>query len=349
MSETVEEIDIYSEPEIKIKIMKPRNDRELRVKLSGKSIDCSIVNAIRRTILMDIPIYAFHRSKIFIDVDKCYYMYNNDMIYNQIETLPIFNVPNYFDLEDPETFIPTELMKNIFGEFKSTSIYDKEKEEKDSKKKIFKIELEINYKNNTDDYHYLTTHDVTIKINDEKSMSYLETDPISIIVLKPKEEIYLRAESTLGISKINAIYEATTNAIHEELSPTSYVLWYETLGQLTKEIIFSKACVILFKKLRNLHNFIKDNYEERNVSETIEIELYGEDDTLGNAITNVLQKCSFVRKAGYTKPHPFTRMIIISYKLDSKADIGPIKVLLDCIEYLVKLFTKICDMWTKKM
>ena len=37
------------------------------------------------------------------------------MIYNQIETLPIYDIPNYFDLENPELFLPDNIMRTIFG------------------------------------------------------------------------------------------------------------------------------------------------------------------------------------------------------------------------------------------
>ena len=66
-----------------------------------------------RTIMMSIPIYGFHRSNIHIEVEKSKNMYNNDLIYNQIETLPIFDIPNYFDLENPETFLSNDVMKTF--------------------------------------------------------------------------------------------------------------------------------------------------------------------------------------------------------------------------------------------
>ncbi len=61
---------------------------------------------------MSIPIYAFHRSNIFIELDKSRHMYNNDLIYNQIETLPIFDIPNYFDLENQKYFYQMMFLKN---------------------------------------------------------------------------------------------------------------------------------------------------------------------------------------------------------------------------------------------
>ena len=94
-------IDLYGQIDASVKNLQSRNENELRLQIEGANIDYSVVNALRRTILMSIPVYGFHRSNIHIEVEKSYNMYNNDLIYNQIEMLPIFDLPNYFDLEDP--------------------------------------------------------------------------------------------------------------------------------------------------------------------------------------------------------------------------------------------------------
>lgn len=345
-------IDIYAEPDVTIKKLKPLNEDEFRIELEGLAIDNSVVNGLRRTIMMSIPIYAFHRSNVHIEVKRSRHMYNNDLLYNQIETLPIYDIPNYFDLENPEIFLTTEVMKKLFGNF----IQDKYTEEGDNEtnvvadanKKLYKIELSISVKNNTDNNRFVTSHDVILKVDGKIANSYKIRKPIAIMVLKPTEEIYLSAEANLGISKMHASYEATTPAIHDEISPTKYHLWYETLGQLDKNIIFTKACIILTKKLENLRKFISNKYkEERNVSETIELQLYGEDHTLGNLLATILQKCDFVDKAGYYMPHPFIDQITIAYKLSPKSKKGPIRVLTDCIDYLIKLFDKISNLAVK--
>lgn len=343
-------IDIYGEIDASVKKLASKNEQQLNVSIFGNNIDYSIVNAIRRTILMSIPIYAFHRSNIHIEVEKSYNMYNNDLIYNQIETLPIFDLPNYFDLEDPEIFLPTEVMKKLFGSFIQEKYTDEESTEQnnnikiqDAEKKLMKIELSISIKNHGNSDKFVSTHDAVLKVNGKVANSYQIREPISILVLKPTEEIYLRAEANLGISKMNAIYEATTNAIHKEITPTKYELVYETLEQLDKNIIFSKACSILVKKLQYLRNFIENKYPERDSSEKIEIQLYGEEHTLGNMYATTLQKCDDVRIAAYVMPHLFTDHVIISYQLQEKSKKKPIAVFLDVTDYLIKLFQQIND------
>ena len=349
-----DKIDIYGNLDVSVKKLKPENDNELRLEIAGMNIDNSVVNALRRTILLNIPIYAFHRSNIFIEVEKSRNMYNNDLIYNQIETLPIFDVPNYYDLENPEIFLPTDIMKNLFSKFiqeKNNEVGPEEEGtvETDPNKKLFKIDLSINVKNNTGSDIFVSTHDAVLKIDGKVSDSYKRRKRLCILVLKPTEEISLRAEANLGIAKIHASYEATTNAILDEITPTKFHLWYETLEQLDKNMIFTKACVILSKKLEYLSMYLSNKYkEDREITETIEVPIIGEDHTLGNLLATVLQKCSFVEKAAYWMPHPFIDEVIVVYKLFPKSKKGPIKILVDCINYLIKLFKLIASVAPKK-
>lgn len=336
---TNDRIDFDVDPEVRIKKLKSQNEQELRLEIEGRSIDYSVINALRRTILMSIPIYAFNRSNTFIEVEKSRHMYNNDLLYNQIETLPIFDVPNYFDLENPELFLPTQVMKQLFSNFvPEIYIEDTVDNPIETDKKLFKIELSINLKNNSDIDRFVNTHDAILKIDGQTSDSYKKRKPICIMVLKPTEEISLRAEANLGISKMHASYEATTNAYHDEINPMTYHLWYETLEQLDKHVIFTKACIILLNKLKNLRTFIKNKFEERDINEIIEIQLYGEDHTLGNLIATALQKCDHVKTAAYVTPHAFMDQINIVYQLVPKSKVKPIKLLINCIDYLIKLF-----------
>lgn len=339
-------IDIYSDPDIVVRKLKPTVEAELRIELEGQSVDNSVVNAIRRTILDSIPIYGFSRVNTYIEVEKSLHMYNNDLLYNLIETLPIFDVPSYFDLENPEIYLPNEVMKKLFSNFlrEEYSVVNGEvnTDEEDLNKKMLKIEFSMNKKNNTSAHIFVNTHDAILRIDGIVQNSYKNREPICIMVLKPNEEISFRTEANLGIAQIHASYEATTNAIHDELSPTKYHLWYETLGQLSKYDIYSKACTILRKKLENLKKFIETNYEEeKDYSKKIEIEIYGEDHTIGLLVATILQKCKFVKDAGYAVVHPFSDQVIITYKLDETSKTGPIRVLVDSLDYLIRLFSKI--------
>ncbi|CAH6420426.1 DNA-directed RNA polymerase subunit RPB3/RPB11 [uncultured virus] len=360
-----DQIDIYGEPDVSIKFLDPEVDAELRMELRGKAVDNSVINALRRVIMMYIPTYGFNRSNIFIETKKTYCMYNNSMIYNQIEMIPIYDVPNYFDLENPEIFLPTEVMKHMFSRFMPNK-YDEpedtpqsqtEPEDTDADKKMFKIEFSINFKNNTEKPIYISTHHAVLKIDGQVSDAFMNKPPICILVLKPTEELSMRAEANLGIAAIHAAYDATSSVVFETITSSDgkaitstdagdipepiegYRMWFETLGQLDKHLIFTKACIILTKKLENLAEYLSHTYpDDLDSSMPVTLKLIGAEHTIGNLLATVLQKCAFTSKAGYCVPHPLIDEAVVSYQLNTKSKHGPIKVLLDCIAYLVRLF-----------
>jgi DNA-directed RNA polymerase subunit L len=346
-------VDIYGDIDVTVKKIETKKKTELTATLEGYNIDHVIANTIRRAVLLYIPIYGFHRSNIIIENEKSVHMYNNDLIYNLLETLPIYDIPNYFDITDPEVFMPNEIMKILFNKFLPAKYIEEntEPKEEDTDKKLFNIELMMNIKNTTQDFKFVSTHDAVIKIDGKVSNSYQVREPISILVLKPGENISFTATANLGIASMHAIYEATTTAVSLENNHMSYTINYETLEQLDKNIIFIKACAILIKKLEALIKYIDKKYKdstEHLESEIIEIELYGEDDTLGNLITNILQKCTLTKKAGYAVPHPLISSVIIRYKMEKNSKKDPIVLFIDVLIYLIKLFNKIMDSYTKQ-
>jgi DNA-directed RNA polymerase subunit L len=307
------------------------DDDDHVIRLSGNSINCSIVNSIRRAIMLYIPIYGFHKSNIVINVDQCYNMYNNDMIINQITQLPIFNIPNDFDIDAPETFLSNDMLKHLFN-----IVPDKE-----TKKKILEIEFILSLRNETDENRHVTTHDAILKINGEIKKYYLKEESISILVLKPKEELSLKATADVGIAKVDAMYEATTNAVHVEESPTSYLLKYKSLGQLSGEEIFIKACLILKKKVGYLRDYLKNNYSDDTDQKTMKFILQGDDYTMGNLLESVLLRLSSVAVCGSKKEHIFVDQVTIEFKLNDGIKKTPINVLLEALDYLSKLFQKL--------
>jgi DNA-directed RNA polymerase subunit L len=345
-------VDLRAEPDVNIQKITTKDIRTLKMILEGKSIDNSIVNAIRRSVLMYVPIYGYYRTNIHIEQTKSKHMYNNDMIYNQIETLPIFDIPNFFDLEDPETFLSDDVMKSIFSRYIQDAYEDMEEIERrekepirtDPNKKQFKIEFLLNVKNTTDEDLFVSTHHAIFKIDDKTSNNYKNHEPICLFVLRPTEEISLRAVANLGIAKIHAAYEATDNAVHRFINPSKYELEFKTLGQLDKHIIFQKACIILIKKLEMLKSYIHKKYpEEPDKDAFVEIELAGEEHTIGNLLATVLQKCDSVKEAGYVVKHPFTEIVTIRYRLEPKSKAGPITIFKDCIAYLIKVYYSILN------
>jgi DNA-directed RNA polymerase subunit L len=340
-----DKIDIYAKPELKVKSFS--EDGLYNVELEGHSIDSSVANALRRTIARDIPIYGFHRSNIKIDISKTKTMYNNDMIYGQIEMLPIFNIPNFFDLEKPHIYMSNNVMKELFSTFVADEFVvenDEEVAEDTSNKKMFEIEISIDVKNNTSDFKWVNSHDAILTVGGKTSDEYRKHKHICLFVLKPNEEISLYAKANLGISgAMGAIYESTTNPVHEEINPSKYRIMYETLGQLESKIIFEKACKIIVMKLKLIDKFIKSNDTFVSKNNETEIQLHGETTTLGYLLATILQKCSLVKSAGYRIAHPLIEQVEIKYICNDNIKKSPIEVLSDSIKYAIKLFEMIME------
>ena len=330
----LEHINTSEKPAINVQIIED-DGTNFVISFSGKQIDHSIVNAIRRTILTEIPIYGFHNSNIFIDTKETINIYNTNMINMVLETLPIFDINNNFDLENPEIYMANQEIRTEYSYLlneKKTLPVGSEID------KVKNIEFSLNVINNSNTNIFASTHDAILKIDGKISNNYKKHEPISLFALKPREKISLRAIANLGIVNMNSIYEATTNVIFKKKDEHNYEMSYETLGQLKSIDIYKKACIILGKKLLLLQKFIDENYEERNVDDKIILSIYGEDHTLGNLISTTLKRDPEVMRAGYKIPHPLNNQLVIKYKLFPKSNTLPIQKLKDILNYLNKIF-----------
>ena len=143
---------------------------------------------------------------------------------------------------------------------------------------------------------------------------------------------------------MNATYEATTNVISKDISPTKYEITYETLGQLDGLTIFHKACIILIHRLENLHEYLKATYptDPADSTDMIKITLQGEEHTLGYLLQTTLQRSEkFIAEAGYTIAHPQIEIVDLIYSVKPKSKIGRIEVLIETISYLIRLYKNI--------
>lgn len=343
-------VDIYSNPKLKVIKNKTSTKKELDIILEGNPIDYSVANAIRRAILMYVPGYGFNRSNIRIEQKKTNYMYNNDLIYNIIETLPIYDIDSGIDVANPEIFMSTEVLRNLFGHllpdrFSDPVFNEEEHFVDDSEKKLHKIEIHINMKNNTDTDRFVNSHDIVCKINGVESNIYKNHPPICLFVLKSNEEVSMSAEANLGNPLMHAAYETTSNAVSLELASNKYQIKFESLGQMPPEVIFRKACIILGMKLSALKKYIKHMNKNNKIEEAeiTRINLIGEDHTLGNLIATTLQKSDLIRSAGYITPHPSKNEISIEFALEKKTKERSLKVFTDTLDYLSKVIKNIED------
>ena len=88
---------------------------------------------------------------------------------------------------------------------------------------------------------------------------------------------------------------------------------------------------------------MQEEYGEASIGNKIEINLYGENHTIGLLIATALQKCKYTAKAGYSVPHPLRDSIRIVYSMADGSKRDPIKVLIKCVDYIIRVYNSIME------
>ena len=296
------------------------------LKFTIQDIDVSLINALRRIILSDIPCIVFKtfpykENKIDIKINTT--RLNNEIIKQRLSCIPIHITDTKFPIEN--------------------------------------YEIEIDKKNNSDYIQYITTNDIKIKdiINnvylsdsDTKKIfppNNITGDYIDIVRIRPKintnsngEHLKLTGKFDIGCAKDNGSYNVVStisygntpdqelineklniylNTLNEEkmdeknfeLKKKDWILLnsqryfiknsfdfiIETIGQFTNHEIIQKACAIMLDKIKTFKYNINNNNDTINKSiVTIEncydITLLNEDYTLGKAIEYILYTYHYI-------------------------------------------------------
>jgi DNA-directed RNA polymerase subunit L len=361
----------------RVDIISKIDDDELKFTLSG--VNVSIVNALRRIILSEIPIVVFRVSPN--DKNKCNIIantcgLNNEIVKHRLSCIPIH-------IKDVDEFP----LKNYM--------------------------LELHVQNNTDTTIYVTTKDFVIKdlvsgkplpenkIREIFPADDLTGDFIDFVRLKakPAEEIqgkiiHLTSEFDIGTAKEDAAYNVVStcsygNTIDDAAQEAklaqlrqkwkdegkketeidfeaanwkllegkrifkkdSFDFVIQTIGIYTNVELLVLACKIMIEKLQNLNSVIeKDEIEIKIAESTIpncyDIKLDNEDYTIGKVIEYFMLS-SFYEKGILTycgfkmlHPHDAYSLLRLAYKEPIVIDIIK-NDLKTCIQYSVETFTKI--------
>ena len=323
----------------------------LRFTISG--INVSLLNAIRRTVLSDIPTCVFKTSpheeskaNILVNTTRL----NNEILKQRLSCIPI----HITDLDTP----------------------------------LQDYLLEVNEENKTDTIRYITTED--FKIKNIKTDTYLSDETVRTIFpanlmtgyfidfarLRPNvseslpgEKLQLTCEfsisnvkddSSFNVVSIcaygNSINEAAQEEELEKMAqkwrdeslsaevitlkrkdwkllegtrlyiPDSFDFIIQTVGVFTNEDIIIKACQILIQKLKDLATVIETNTlevfpSENTMQHSFDIVLENEDYTIGKVLEYLLYTKYYhgeetLTFCGFTKMHPHdTHSIIrVAYK-----------------------------------
>lgn len=361
----------------KVELNSKHNDEMLLFTLSG--VNVSLANAIRRTILSDIPLIVFrttpheqNKANILANTSRL----NNEVLKQRLSCIPIH-------IKDVENFP----LKNY--------------------------QLEVNVENITDTTMYVTTEHFVINdlvtgkpLSEDKNREIFPANDytgyfIDFVRLRPKisdelpgEKIHLTCELSVGTAKEDGMFNVVSTCSYgftvdsvaqeaklEKLKQTwkdegkkaeevdfeaknwklldgmritkqdSFDFTIQTVGIYDNVELIHKSCEILIEKLQYQDTLLeKDELtiekSQNTMSNSYDIILENEDYTIGKVIEYILYTKFYETKTltfcGFKKMHPHDAHSIIRVAYKDPIDISTIKGnLKECLDEAVQVFTKV--------
>ena len=359
----------------KIENVSETNDM-LTFTVSG--INVSLANAIRRTILSDIPTVVFKTSPIeknqaTIHVNTT--RFNNEIVKQRLSCIPIhitdlemplknylvevqvenltdtiryvttedFKIKNvltnkYLDDKDVREIFPANMQTGYFIDF--VRLRPKISDEIPGEK--IHITAEMSISNAKDDGMF----------NVASTCSYGETiDDVKMEIELSKKKQQWKDQ---GLSKEDIEFEATNWKLldgNRITKKNSYDFIIQSVGVFTNQEIFQKACDILIKGLKGIDTLmetdqLKINNSENTMKNCYDIILENEDYTLGKIIEYMLYTKFFeqgiLTYCGFKKMHPHDPDSIVRIAYKDDVDKTIIKShLKNSIEESINVYTKL--------
>ena len=152
------------------------NEKANRITFETKDIDISIVNGLRRVLLMDVPMLGFigNGNDTTVNITENTTVLNNEIIANRIALIPLNVSEEYND-------------KYIFGENK------------------LEIELDVNC-NEYEGIKIITTQDLIVTQDGKKVQNFFKKPYITITKLRKNEILKLTAEAVKETGRKNASF-----------------------------------------------------------------------------------------------------------------------------------------------
>lgn len=319
MSESVKVIELKKRP------FKDFQYSQLKLQLKGTDVTEAVVNALRRTALSDIPVYAICNQSILIEQNDT--IFNNDYMRLRLSQLPIFNVKN--DI----IFLPREYWYNIdYSDIKRNKLPEDKK----------RIDLYLNVNNSTNEIMNVTTDNIKYyEDNEEINNRIKNIKPILLIQLRPNETFKMMAKAVLGIGERDDIWAAASNAFYNKTDKNEFKFIIESQGQMDEYEILVKSCKIIKKKLVDIKKTVNNYLNKIDIKKNklIEINLKHEDHTLGNIINEGLQNDSNIIFSGLSKPDLLIKNIIIKVVCNGDL-ITPFNTVIDKYEKIYNTIEK---------
>jgi DNA-directed RNA polymerase subunit L len=305
-------------------------DSRLEFKLKGHNIDYIILNSIRRTILSDIPIYAFNEFKF----DKNTSIFHNNYLKLRYKYMPVWGIENTIEFLDDNIKKDVDIVQND----EDNDDIDLNIDNNVNSSSLKQLTMYVNYKNKTMEIVSVSTSDAKYYYK-EKQIKNPYITPVQLVKLQPNQEISFSAITQIGIETTDAMFSAVSIAVYKQINDNEFDFVLESRGQITEKRILVVALINLMNRL---NKFIKVLIEDKKQTDSLEgmILVNEEDNTLGNLISRGLQKHSKIEFASYNMPHPLDYKVIFHYRLNS----GNIKsVMKEVVDYYNDIFTQIKD------
>lgn len=318
-------------------------------------IDVSYVNAIRRTILSDIPIVVFrtfphneNKANIYINTSRL----NNEVIKQRLSCIPIcitdLDMPlkNYLLEVDVENKTDTAIMVTT-NDFKIKDLVTNSYLDSGELKRIFPPYIPPNGNEYYIDFLRLRpklTDEIPgerIKLTCEFSIGTAREDSMFNVTgtcsygctpdfdkIKEQLEINRQKWKDEGKTETEITFDSTNWKLLEGMRyviKNSFDFVIESVGIYENEQLIIKACEFLIKKLENLRTILENNELTINKSEnTLEncydVILENEDYTIGNVLNYEIYSKFYVEfnllnYVGFKKLHPHDTYSILRLSL----------------------------------
>lgn len=283
-------------------------ESKLILDISGETVNCCFVNALRRLCIDHIPTYAACVKSITIDKNTS--VFDNDYMTLRLTQLTI-----------PDIKINIPYLEDQY--WKDVDYGDPNRIKHPNDNDI--VELYVNVTNGGNSNLNVTTNHAKIIINGDEVKKFDEKYPLLLIQLKPTETFSCRCVHVLGIGKIKNMWTGG-NIYYKEINDNNYTLTLESQGQMDEYELLYKACEIMKIKVQLIKQkmeYVTSN--EKNLS----IELWDEDFTMGELINTYLQDHKEVQFAGVKKPNLLIEMMAITYVTSAKNPLDPFHEILD--------------------
>jgi len=295
---------------------------------SGDDFNIKLLNSLRRTVVNNIPMYAFSPELISIDINTSV-AFDTDYMTARLSNLPVVGI-------DPDLyFLPEKYWYKVN--------YADTKREKHATEQH--VEFYLNYHNNSANVVSVTTNDASVYIESVQVKPYSNQYPILLIKLKPNERFKCYMKATLGVGEKNVIWKGARNSFYDEIEVSGkkkYEFTIEANNQCTEYNLLVRACKFLMKKITDIKNDLQSriNLKQIPIDKSYNYKLEQEDYTVGIILNEEFQDHKDIVFSGLSKPDHLVKAILI--KVVSATSVkSPLNAMMECMDNLVKKYAHI--------